>query len=340
MTIPGSWVASRPSADLRSVAADLDRWWGITGELSILPSERDRNVLVRPPDGPPVVLKIANLAEDPSFLECQGIAMSRLAAVGVPVARSVPALDGRTLVDLGAPGAPWARVLTWLAGRPFADVTDPADALLADLGATMGRCAAALADLDHRAAIRDLQWDVLRAPGVIRARVADVTDPDRRVLLERTLSALEGRLVPALAILRRSIIHNDANDHNLLVDEAETRIIGLLDFGDLVETVTAHEAAVAATYAMFHRADPVSVLGPLVGAFDDAYPLTDPDLDALPDLVLARVATSVAIAAHQSSLDPDPYLRVSETAGWTLLAMLDQVGVSDLRAAVHAAVGR
>ena len=62
------------------------------------------------------MLKIANLAEDPAFLECQALAMDRLAAAGVPVARSVPALDGRTLVDLGAPGPPWARVLTFLPG--------------------------------------------------------------------------------------------------------------------------------------------------------------------------------------------------------------------------------
>jgi Ser/Thr protein kinase RdoA (MazF antagonist) len=340
VTAPGSWVGSRPAADLQSVAADLERWWGLAGELSHLPSERDRNILVRPPDGAPVVLKIANLAEDPSFLECQDIAMARLAAAGVPVARSVPARDGRTLVDLGGPGAPWARVLTWLPGRPFAVVLEPSDALLADVGATMGRCGAALADLDHPAAIRDLQWDVVRAPDVIRARLGDVTDEDHRALLERTLSALETRLVPALPSLRRSVIHNDANDHNLLVDDAETRIVGLLDFGDLVMTVTAHEAAVAATYAMFHRADPVSVIGPLVGAFDDAFPLTGPESDALPDLVLARVATSVAISAHQAALDPDPYLRVSETAGWTLLAELDRVGIGDLRAAVHEAVGR
>ena len=106
-----------------------------------------------------------------------------------------------------------------------------------------------------------------------------------------------------------SVIHNDANDHNVLVDEAGDRIVGLLDLGDIVWSVTAHEAAVAAAYAMFDRADPLAVLGTIVAGFDRTCRLTDDELDALPDLVLARVATSVSIAARQTRLDPDPYLR-------------------------------
>ena len=37
---------------------------------------------------------------------------------------------------------------------------------------------------------------------------------------QRTLADLETRLIPALPRLRRSLIHNDANDHNVLVDDA------------------------------------------------------------------------------------------------------------------------
>ena len=277
MARPASWIATRPDAGLEQAADVLARLWGITGSLEDLPSERDRNILARPADdGAPVVLKISNLAEDPAFLECQTQAMARLAAAGVPVARSVPALDGRTLVDLGAPGPPWARVLTYLPGRPLATVEAPSDALLADLGATMGRSAAALAGFEHPAARRDFQWDVQRARDVIAGSLGEVDGADRRARLAAVLAALDDRLVPALPGLRRSVIHNDANDHNVLVDESAGRVVGLLDFGDMVHSVMAHEAAVATTYAMFHRADPISVIGPLVGAFDRACRLTGP----------------------------------------------------------------
>jgi Ser/Thr protein kinase RdoA (MazF antagonist) len=341
MARPDSWIATRPDAGLELAAEALARSWGIHGVLEDLPSERDRNILVRPDDGSPsLVLKIANLVEDPAFLVCQELAMTRLAATGVPVARPVPALDGRTLVDLGAPGPPWARVVTYLPGRPLASVEDPSDALLADLGDTMARAVGALSGFEHPATHRDLQWDVRRARAIIANALNEIADPDRRARLGSVLAALDERLEPVLPSLRTSVIHNDANDHNILVDETGDRVVGLLDFGDMVHTVTAHEAAIATAYAMFHRADPTSVIGPLVGAFDRAFPLVDAELDAFPDLVLARVGASVAIAARQTRLDPDPYLRVSEGPGWTLIDRLQSLGPDALRAIVHEAVGR
>ena len=341
MAAPMSWIATRPDADMAAAAGVLTRWWGIRGVLSELPSERDRNILVQPDGGgPALVLKIANLAEDPAFVECQTAAMERLAAAGVPVARTVAALDGRMLVGIGASGPPWARVLTWLPGRPMATMAELGDELLADLGDVMGRSARALIGFDHPAATRDLQWDVQRALAVIDGWLVDVPDHDRRARLRWVRDGLETRLMPAMPGLRRSVIHNDANDHNILVDDDGRRVVGLLDFGDMVASLTAHEAAVATAYAMFHRADPLTVVGPIIGAFDRACPLADAELDALPDLILARLGTSVAIAAHQGRLDPDPYLRISEAPAWALLERLEVTGIDAIRAAVHVAVGR
>ncbi len=341
MTTPSSWVATRPDEGIDADAV-IRRWWGLSARsVEPLPSERDRNLLIQPDAGAPtLVLKISNLAEDAAFLDCQDLVAGRLATAGLPVARPIPALDGRSVVGLGDPGPPWARLLPWLPGRPLATVATPSDGLLADLGRVLGGVAAALAGVDHPAAHRPLQWDVLHAVDVIGANLPDVDDPDRRALLERTLAGLRDRLVPVLPRLRRSLIHNDANDYNVLVDETGERVTGLLDFGDLLHSVTAAEVTIAAAYAMFHREDPISVLGPLVGAFDAAFTLTDDEIDAVPGLVTARLATSVAISAHQSRLDHDPYLRVSEASGWTLLAQLEAVGPDAVRRAVHEAVGR
>jgi len=341
MARPASWISSRPSASAADAATALGRWWGIAGELEDLPSERDRNVLIRDADGrPSYVLKLANLAEDRAFLECQHGAMARLARAGVPVQHIVPALDGRELVDLGDPGPPWARVLTWLPGRPLVDVAAPTSALWADLGAMMGRSATALLDYDHPAARREFQWDVQRADDVIAGGLDDVDDTEHRALLSRVHARVHDDLRPRWSRLRRSPIHNDANDHNVLIDDAGTRVVGLLDFGDMVHSVTAHEAAVACTYAMFGRDDPVSVMRAVVAGFDGTCRLTADELDALPSLVLARLGASVAISAHQARLSPDPYLRVSEAPAWALLERLAAIPGSELRIAVHEAVAR
>ncbi len=340
MTAPGSWVRSRPPASIDAQAA-LRRWWSIDADVQELPSERDRNVLVRGADGRPAhVLKIANLAEDAAFLECQHGAMTRLARAGVPVAALVPASDGRELVGLGEPGPPWARLLTWMPGATLASVTAPAPALWRDLGAMMGRSAGALVDYAHPAARRSIQWDVQQAGAVIAGGLAAVGDPDRSRLLDAVLERITPDLVARLPGLRRSVIHNDANDHNVLVDEAGSRIVGLLDFGDMVDSVTAQEAAVAAAYAMLGRPDPLSILEGVAAGFHATFPLRADEVDALPSLVLARLAMSVSIAAGQARLSDDPYLRVSEGPAWSLLERLMAVAPSELRHRLHEALRR
>ncbi|MBI2762668.1 MAG: phosphotransferase [Chloroflexi bacterium] len=341
MAPTASWIASRPEVSMAEAATALQRWWGLAGQLDDLPSERDRNVLVRDVDGRPThVLKIANLAEEPAFLECQHEAMVRVGRGGVPVQQVTTAVDGRELVALGDPGPPWARVLTWLPGRTLALITAPSSDLWTNLGATMGRSATALLDFDHPAARREFQWDVLRAESVIAGGLGDVDDPDHRRLLAGVHDRLRADLVPRLTTLRRSPIHNDANDHNVLVNDNGSRVAGLLDFGDMVHSVTAQEAAVTCAYAMFGRGDPVAVMEAVVAGFTTTCPLTVDELDALPSLILARLAMSVAIAASQARLSPDPYLRVSEEPAWDLLKRLAAMPPSQLREHAHGAAGR
>jgi Ser/Thr protein kinase RdoA (MazF antagonist) len=341
MSRPPTQIDSRPSVSPSAAAAALRRWWGLEGDLEALPSERDQNFLVRDGAGRPTfVLKIANLEERLDFLDCQHRAMGLLARAGVPVQPVRPTIDGAEITGLGDPGPPWARVLGWLPGRTLATLDVRPPALLEDLGRTMGRSATALIQFDHPAARRDFQWDVLQAGSVIHSGLAAIADPGRAALLVAVEARLRNDLEPRLPGLRRSAIHNDANDHNVLVDDAGRNVVGLLDFGDMVHSLTAHEAAVACAYAMFGVADPADVAPRVVAGFDSTCRLSADELDAIPSLVLARLGASVAISAVQSRLAPDPYLRISEEPAWKVLERLMAQSPSDLRSAIHEAVGR
>ena len=341
MAPSASWIASRPEISVADATIALRRWWGLDGDLEDLPSERDRNLLVRGHgDVPTHVLKIANLDEAADFLACQDLAMARLANAGVPVQRVVNAIDGRDLVPLGDPGPPLARVLTWLPGRTLASVDAPTTDLLTDLGAVMGKCATALLDFDHPAAHRTFPWDVLRAEAVIGTALEVIDDDGRRTLLAAVLDRLNADLGPRLMTLRRSVIQNDANDHNVLVSEDGQRVVGLLDFGDMIHSITAHEAAVACAYAMLGRGDPIGVMQAVIHGFVGTCPLTTDEIDALPSLAIARLGTSVAMSTRQSRLSDDPYLRVSEAPAWDLLDRLHAMAPSELRVAAHQAAAR
>ena len=318
-------VLTRPSIEASRATDVLARHWGIDGVLRPLPSERDRNFAVTVDGTDRYVLKIANSAEDPTFLAVQHRAMDRLAAAAVPCQRAVPTRGGTEVVDIGAAGAPsLARLLTWLPGRPLASIP-PADrpaGLLRDLGRVMGRTVTALAGFDAPVAHRSFQWSADDGFAVIDAHAAAVADPSRAALLAGWRTRL-APLADLLPTLRHGVIHNDANDHNVLVADDGAAVSGLLDLGDMVWSPVVHELAVAAAYAALGSDDPTDVIEAVRAGFEETFPLEDRERAAVPELVALRLATSVALSAHQSRLAPDdPYLTVSEGPAWALLERL------------------
>ena len=88
-------------------------------------------------------------------------------------------------------------------------------------------------------------------------------------------------------------------------------------------TYNGHPVVVAAAYAALRTADPIAAIAAVRAGFEEVLPLVDPEGALLVELVALRLATSVALSAHQSRLDPDdPYLTVSEGPAWALLERL------------------
>src|SRR3989304_8405616 len=72
------------------------------------------------------------------------------------------------------------------------------------------------------------------------------------------------RLSPRLPV---SVIYNDANDHNVMVDGADgysRRVTSVIDFGDMLRSWTVNELAVAATYVMLDKPDPIAAAAAVV----------------------------------------------------------------------------
>jgi Ser/Thr protein kinase RdoA (MazF antagonist) len=71
--------------------------------------------------------------------------------------------------------------------------------------------------------------------------------------------------------------------------------------------------------------------------FEEACPLRADERAWLVEMVALRLATSVAMSAHQSLLDPeDAYLTVSEAPAWELLE--DLIAIDPATAAERIAV--
>jgi len=107
----------------------------------------------------------------------------------------------------------------------------------------------------HAGALRTFDWDI-RAAGLSRPRLKYIENDDDRALLARFIDQFDASVAPCLPSLRAAIIHNDANDWNVLVDPKEpSRIFGLIDFGDAFHTVLIAEVAVACAYSILDLDD-------------------------------------------------------------------------------------
>src|SRR5689334_11635971 len=255
-------VFDRPALGPDEAAALADRHWGLRGAAVELPSERDRNFSIETGLGDRVVLKIASPAEEDGLLELQHQALRRIEVVDptLAVPRVRPARSGADLVvDLVDAKPHRLRALSWVAGVPLATARPHSPELLRSIGRTLGRVDRALAGLEHPAARRSLKWDLARATW-IEEYFPVIESDSRRALIQRLFQPYQEQVVPRWSSLPAQIIHNDANDYNVLVagppDEAE-RAVGLIDFGDLVWTARVAEVAIAAAYAMLPANDPL-----------------------------------------------------------------------------------
>ncbi len=287
------------------LARDL---YGVAATVAVLPSERDQNFLLTTDAGERFVLKIANAAEERTLLEAQNALLAHVAGLSL-CPGVVPTHAGEPIAEIS--GGHLVRLLTWRPGAPLAAVADRPPSLLEDLGRRLGQLDRELTRFDHPALRREFHWDLARAPHVVVEHSHRVDDPWLRGLVERITSRVRARDEPSFSRLRRSVIHGDANDYNILVDE--DRVAGLLDLGDAVVSYTVADPAIAIAYAVLDQPDPLSVAEVIVRAYHAEHPLTQDEIRVLFGLVQLRLCVSVCLAAYQRPQRPsDEYLAVSQ----------------------------
>jgi Ser/Thr protein kinase RdoA (MazF antagonist) len=198
--------------------------------------------------------------------------------------------------------------------------------LLDAFGRTLGRLDTALADFDHPAVHRDFHWDLANASRVIDEHLP--RDEDHRALVRRVRGSALDWIEPRRAAFRRSAIHNDANDWNVLVT-SNPYTISVIDFGDMVHSWTVADPAVACAYALLDAENPLETAAAIVRGYHAEYPLRDEEIASVFPLATLRLCMSACIAAWQSQRRPnDEYLIVSQAPIRRTLPRLIEISMS------------
>ncbi len=306
--------------------------YGVRVRGRSLPGEYDDNFHLVGEVGCGYVLKVMHPAREEEFVDMQCRALGHLAerAPQLLLPRVTANLRGelysRVKLNDGTERLVW--MLGFLPGTALAEAKPRSAELLGSLGRLLGEMDRALLEFAHPAARRELKWDSTRSLWA-REYLSYVKDAQRRGLIEKFLNLFEQEVTPRLGRLRRSIIYGDANDYNVLVGEAwpQPRLArSVIDFGDLHETVTVAEPAIAAAYALLGQERPLEVAAAILAAYHQELPLGEEEIAVFFPLIAARLAVSVVNSAHRKALVPDdPYVTVTEGAAWEALEGLAKI---------------
>lgn len=326
-----------PTLALETLVQIAETHWGVTGALQALTSERDLNHRLDSA-GASYTVKLANPAEPAAMTDFQTAALLHVARADpdLPVPRVLPTRGGRHILPLAA-GA--LRLLSWCPGMPLARLPRSVP-LAAATGDALARLTAALSGFAHPADDHVLLWDIRRFAQL--APLLPSVPADLQAEVAAFSARFQTRIAPALADLPTQVVHADFNPHNLLTDPDDpTRITGILDFGDMVRTPRICDLAVAASYLIAPKA-PLSLLIPLVKAYNARLPLLPEEIDLLPDLITARMLITLTISGWRAARYPEnaAYILRNAPSARSGLDALRSLDPATLLTALHDACER
>jgi 4-aminobutyrate aminotransferase-like enzyme/Ser/Thr protein kinase RdoA (MazF antagonist) len=317
--------------------------WAIAGSAERLDSERDQNFRVRAADGRQFVLKISNPGELPDVLDFQARALEHVSRVApaLPVPRIEPGRGGNLLQRIAHDDSHYlARLVHFLPGTPVADV-EVTDELRSDMARVLAELGRALQGFFHPAARHPLLWDMQRA-AFVEPLCRHIGDGRRRALAQTVFARFLGARSQLMESLRSQVIHNDFNPDNVLADgDHARRVVGIIDFGDLVQAPLIADLAVLLAYQVVGHDDPLAVAAPMVSAYHRVRPLEAAEVDILFDLICLRLAMSVTICAWRATEHPEnvDYILGNHEGNFEALGRLHRIGSEEARGVFRSACG-
>lgn len=320
-----------PQLSLPLIEECLTREYELQGKFIELPGYIDLNFRLTNNDGRQYVVKIANSKQCHKTLEFENLALAlvngaNLDSIATP--RVIKNSSGSFITELrlSTKESVKLRVFSYLEGELWAkcDTSDPR--YPRSLGEGLAKLDSVLAGYEHPLAKRFLKWDMKNALAVTREYRQYIPEDTNYQLIDSAVSEFENQVSPLFSQLPKQIIHNDANDYNLIVESSSSKVTGIFDFGDMVESFRIAEIAIAAAYAIMKKDDPQSVIHDIVTAYHQHYPLQAVEISVLLSMIKMRLAVSLCSSHFEYAENPEnEYLLISQQDAWNSLKQLSEI---------------
>ncbi len=296
--------------------------YGIKGKASPLPGELDHNFKIVS-DNKRFILKINRPGTDPAYLDFQEelllhIQYKKPSFKYPSIIQTVSGENSFGILDDENKNRN-IRMLEWIPGRLWSAVNPQPDNLRFSLGEVCGELTSLLQDFNHPKAIRVFDWDIAQASWTFD--YLHLFSNEEKDCIGFFTKKFE-KIQPQYKKFRKSVVHNDANDNNIIVnnDLINPNVETVIDYGDAACTQTINDLAVAIAYASMDHPDPLSAALPIISGYHSKFPLLEEELEVLYVLIAMRLVISITKSAINKEKEPENiYLQISDKQAWSLL---------------------
>ena len=313
-----------PSFTLKEIKKILESKFGISGSLKHLYGDRDQNFYINTNRGS-FILKVFNTQEEKKIIDLQDRAVTHIkknyssAAVPSSVDHKEITINGEIY---------HFKIQEFLEG----DFLHKAEMSINDysgMGKFIGNLSKALTGFDHKAAHRVFDWDCSQT-SIIKRNLSFVQNRKKRKTILYFVNKYEETVTPYLKELRMSVIHNDANHHNILKNRIQ-KCYGIIDFGDMVFSYQVIEPAVAIAYIYLSSNDPLGRIFSFLRGYNSSFTLEPIELKVITYFMCMRICSTATMSAWRKKLFPkNKYLTISEKPAWSALEKLSKVNLNNL----------
>lgn len=303
--------------------------FNIKGVASKLPGEVDFNFRIKIENEEGYILKISRPDEDESYLDFQQNLLQYVENNGQHLIAPKVVKDkvGNSISEItdSSGNKRNVRLLSWISGRVWSCVNPQLEGLRFSLGEECGKLTQALQGFTHQEASREFVWDVAQSLWT-KEHVGLFTAEDKKTIL--FFQELFECNFLGYSKLRKSVVHNDANDNNVIVSSAliNPKVKAAIDYGDAIHTQIINDVAIAAAYAIMNHNDVLEAALPIVSGYNSTFQLQEDELAHLYSAIAMRLVISVTKSAINKIEEPDnEYLLISEKPAWEVLRKWQEI---------------
>jgi len=306
----------------------VQKHYGLSVTVKQLAGDIDLNFLIQDKQGTQYILKIMHEVCDENIidLQCQTLQHIQQKDIDINLPQSIKTISKNSyeIVHFNeSERLMW--LLSYCPGVLYADVKPKTQKLAFSFGQAMAKMRTSLKDFDHQHKIRDHKWELTQALQV-KDLASHITGETSRIVKD-IYSKFESIYQLKLLQLPHMVIHNDANDYNVLVQfdaDGLPYVSGLFDFGDMAFQPAICDVAIALAYAILDQDKPLEICDAFLRGYTEFHKLKPDEIFMLFHLIQLRLAVSLSVSSHRQLSDDDPYIVISQEPAKKCLTLLSQ----------------